>query len=77
MATLRFLQTMVIAGESARNELSHLKSVWFAFKLLKYLKTFINREMETPKFEHGRVYFKQIVAERANVIKPLLVWKYC
>ena len=32
-AILRFLQTILISGESARNELSHLKSALFAFWL--------------------------------------------
>ena len=38
------------SGESARNELSHLESALFAFKLYNYSKTLNIREMETPDF---------------------------
>ena len=49
--------------DSARNELSHLKSALFALYLSKYYKTLITYEKESPKFEHGRVHFKQFGVE--------------
>ena len=54
------------SGESARNELSHLQSALFASWLSKYSKTIKAYTIESPDFEHGRVYFKQFGAERVN-----------
>ena len=56
------------SGESARNELSHLKSALFGLWLSKYSKHIKAYIIELPDFEHRRVYFKQFGAERVKRI---------
>ena len=65
-AIFGFFANNTDSGESARNELSHLKSALFAFELSKLSKIVLYEKMETPDFEHGRVYFKQFGAERVK-----------
>ena len=54
------------SGDSARNELSHLKSALFALWLFKYSKTIKAYTIGSPEFEYGGVYFKQFGAERVK-----------
>ena len=60
------------SGESARSELSHLKSALFGCEFIKLFQKSYNMKIESSEFEHGRVYFKQFGAERVKGVCKIM-----